>query len=309
MSARLRLLNGYLRLVAKPRLAMAVTPEDAARDFRRLSVMFGVPRNLTNLPRKLPNGQPVHLIRAGITRPGRAILWFHGGGYVSGSPDTHAGMLGTLSRLANTEVIAPVYRMLPEAPFPAAFEDAVRAWEGLLATGLEPGQIALGGDSAGGGLALALLAELCRRGTRPAGLAAMSPWTDLTGSGDSRVTNASRDVLLPVSRTAELVEMYMQGADPADPRVSPLFAEFDAPPPVMLQFSEVEILRDDSLLMAEHLRAAGGEVEIDMWEKVPHVWQLFQGRIPEALTAVQTMAAFYARRLMRPALPPPADES
>ena len=211
-------------------------------------------------------------------------------------------MLARLTQAAGVAVEAPDYRLAQEAPLPAAFEDACAAWEAVIAGGLAPDRIVLGGDSAGGGLALALAAELCARQARPAGVFAFSPWTDLTLSGASHIRNAEADPLLPAARVPELVVEILGGTDPADPRVSPLFARFDSPPPVLIQASRTEILLDDALRMAERLREAGGDVELDLWPDPPHAWQIGADLLPEAREALDRAAAF-ARRCLQTAAP------
>jgi len=205
-------------------------------------------------------------------------------------------MLARLARLTGCEVIAPDYRLAPEHPFPAAVRDARSAWDGLIARGYQPEDVVIGGDSAGGNLALGLLAALLSEGIRPAGLYAFSPVTDLTFSGASIRANEGSDRLLPAARRGDLVRFYLGGAAPDDPRASPLLADFAAPPPVFLQFSETEILADDSRRMAAKLRAAGAVVTLDSWPDAPHVWVLFDGFIPEAREGLKRAAAFVNAR-------------
>ena len=242
-------------------------------------------------------------VSVGRPDPGRAILYFHGGAYIAGSPRTHRALAGRLSALSGLRVCVPRYPLAPEAPAPAAFDAAIQAWKRLGALGYAPGDIVLGGDSAGGGLALALLAHLTRDDATPAGLFAFSPWTDLTASGASVGANAARDRLLDKTRLAEVVGYVTgDGAFPAsDPRLSPLFAEFGAPPPVWLCVAETEILYDDTLRMAGNLRAAGGSVVVRHLSDAPHVWPLFDGWFPEA-RATTAEAASFARSCL--SLPP-----
>jgi monoterpene epsilon-lactone hydrolase len=220
-------------------------------------------------------------------RQDRVILYFHGGAYFSGSSRTHGPMVSQLAVEAGCEAILQDYRLVLEAPFPAAFDDAVAAWVDLRRQGYEANQIILAGDSAGGGLALALLAHLLASGERPAGLLALSPWTDLTHSGETIRTNARRDAMLPARRSAAAAASYLAGAGPTDPRASPHFATFAHPPPVMVQVGDQEILLDDARRMAAKLREAGGDVRLDVWQGAQHVWQLAFGFVPEAREALQ----------------------
>ncbi|WP_136439708.1 alpha/beta hydrolase fold domain-containing protein [Pacificoceanicola onchidii] len=288
MSWQARLLTRLLRLFVKPHLARVKTVPLARRGFRRAALGFPhVP-----FTRVLQRPGNLWWISAGPTAPRRVLLYFHGGGYIVGSPATHQAMLARLSKLSGVEVCALQYGLAPENPFPGPFEDAKGAWERLIALGYRPSDIVLGGDSAGGGLALALLAHLCQAGRQPAAAFAFSPWTDLTLSSPSLDENRHKDPLLPAERIEELREYHLQGHDPADPRGSPLFASFPSPPPVLLQCSNTEILRDDTLRIAEHLRAAGGKVTLEMAADLPHVWHLFDGRLPEARTSLERVAAF-----------------
>jgi acetyl esterase/lipase len=301
VSLRLRLLNGVLRWAVKPRLAATKTPAQAEREFDRgARIVFRVPRGVRVAVRHVPGpARPVRVNR--IAGRGAAddglILHFHGGGYVAGSARTHLGMLARLSSSAGVPVDAPDYRLAEEAPAPAAFEDACAVWDALIRDGKEPARIVLGGDSAGGGIALALLAWLCARGTPPAGLYAFSPWADLTLSAVSLAENAVADPLLPGGRLGELVAVIRGRLPAEDPRVSPLFAAFPGPPPVLLQAGRTEILRDDTLRMAARLRAEGAEVRLRLWPDTPHVVQIFGGWLPEAREGRAEAAAFVRERL------------
>lgn len=289
MSRRLGVLNRLLARRARPRLARTVSPEAGAVEFARAArLIFRVPGALCMIPARAAP-VPVWRISCGPVAAGRIVLYLHGGAYFAGSAETHRGLMGRLSRLSRVEVAAPDYRLLQEVPFPAAFEDCLAAWD-WLRRAREPEDILIAGDSAGGGLALALLSHLLARGERPAGVLVFSPWTDLTLSGQS--LGSGREVLLPVERMAEVAAEYLAGAKARDGRASPLFAVFSQPPPVMIQVGAGEALRDDSERMAGVLRAAGGEVILEVWDDCPHVWHIWDGWLPEAREALRRAARF-----------------
>ncbi|MEO9827408.1 MAG: alpha/beta hydrolase [Paracoccaceae bacterium] len=302
---RLGLLNFGLRNIARPFMARNQTPQKAESDFVHAARLFRKPKGMTFSTKvhqlSGPNRQlPMSCITLGEVDETGVILFFHGGGYVAGSAHTHRGMLAQLSRFAGVPVQSPDYRLAHYAHAPAAFNDGLAAWKILREhKNLAADQIVLGGDSAGGGLALALLAHLLETGEKPAGLIGMSPWTDLTLTGESLKTNEAKDIILPAARMDELCEIVLGDTDPGDPRISPLFANFINPPPVYIQASETEILFDDARRMADVLRAAGGEATLDLWSDAPHVWQIFDGWIPEARDALRKAGAFAKTCLSR----------
>jgi acetyl esterase/lipase len=292
MSLRMAILVLGGHLIAKPRLRRTSSPEKTARKFERTArLIFRGPAFTRHLVRGTA-ALPLHWISVGRPADRRIILFLHGGAFFVGSGRSYRGLLARLSLLTGVEVCAPDYRLYPQATFPAPVDDAIAAWEGLIAAGYDPGQIVLGGDSAGGCLAFALLSHVLQRDQRPAGIFAMSPWTDLTLSGESLVTNAACDPVLPVERMSEAVALYLAGADPADPRASPLFARYPDPPPAFIQVGTEEALLDDALRIADALRAAGGDVTLQTWPRAPHVWHLFDGWIPEARAAMRAIAGF-----------------
>ncbi len=297
MSRRLRVLNGLLRRVVRPQLARTATPAQAEREFRRAARLLSAPAGTRMEAREVAGaGRPLRMTRVTCGAAGSgAILYLHGGAFVTGSAWTHRGLLARLSAAAGVAVEAPDYRLAQEALLPAALDDAVAAWDALLAEGLAPLRIVVAGDSAGGGLAFGLLAELSRRGTPPAGVVAFSPWVDLTFSGASFVENAAADPLLPALKAADLVSMITN--DAGDARVSPLFARYRGGVPVLIQASRTEILRDDAVRMAAALRDAGCDVTLDLWPDTPHAWQIFGDWLPEAREARAQAGAFVRRCL------------
>lgn len=310
MSRRLAYLNLLLRLVAKRRLARVADPAEARDDFDRTARwVFRSPPFALYLEGRVrgesaqAHSVPGMWISCGPVHQRRVILYLHGGGFVTGSPGTHKTMLARLSRLAGVRVFAPDYRLAPEYPAPAALEDARSAWDGLIALGYDPERIVLAGDSAGGGLAFALLAQLCAEGTPPAMVVGFAPWVDLAGGSDSIARNAASDALLPAARFPELAAYYAGGMALDDPRISPVHADFPDPPPVLLQVSETELLRDDVLRMADRLRAFGGQVTVQKWADAPHVFQIFDGWVPEAREALEAAAAAISEAFSRSARP------
>ncbi|SEW29661.1 acetyl esterase [Aliiroseovarius sediminilitoris] len=226
----------------------------------------------------------------------RVILYLHGGGFVAGSPQTHRKMLARLSWLTGLRICVPDYRKAPEHPFPAALDDCVTTYEALIANGYAPRNIIIGGDSAGGGLTFSLLAQIDGRLPAPRAVFAFSPIVDLRFTSPSFESNKTKDPLLPSERRDLVVENYL-GEQPADDeRASPVLHDFKTPPPAFLQFSTTEILRDESLRMAQRLRDAGGQVELDEWPDAPHVWVILDGWVPEARVALQRAASFINRQ-------------
>lgn len=301
LSLRARLVRSVLRTTVKPLLARMHNPLLARKGFALTAgLLFRDPAFAHSLPWPIAGSPGLRISGTGAGGQG-AILYLHGGGYVAGSPATHRAMLARLSQMTGLEVFAPDYPLAPEHPAPAQSVAALAAWTALVALGHRPRNIVLGGDSAGGGLALALLSQLCRDGRPPAGLFALSPWTDLTLSGPSMLGNARADPILPARRAPEAVALVRGGLPPDDPRLSPLFAEFPGCPPVLLQLADTEILLDDSIRMAEKLRGAGTQVTLDLWPGLPHVWPLLAGWLPEADQALQRIASFV--RTLTPPLP------
>ena len=228
----------------------------------------------------------------GTQANGAVLLYLHGGGYFGCSAETHRPITASFARYG-FRVYAPNYRLAPENKFPAAVEDAVAAYRGLLSEGCEPRRIVVAGDSAGGGLALSLLLALRKAGVPlPAGAALFSPWTDLAATGESVKTNTKRCAMFYGEDIAPSARMYLGETDPRDPLASPLYADFSGLPPMVVHVGADEVLRDDSTRLAERAKSAGVRVEIKVWPVVPHAWQLAVGKIPEARESLNESAAF-----------------
>ncbi|WP_424939187.1 alpha/beta hydrolase [Aliiroseovarius sp. S253] len=291
MSWLRRPLNLWLRLTERPALTRA-TPETVGRVRRRFE-------RVTRLSLHPPRGlhytwhdltRPVMEIDPGVPDDAPILLYFHGGGYFFGSPNTVRNMVGRIARTAGVRALLPAYRLAPEYPFPAAPDDALAIYREVLAA--HPGRaIVLGGDSAGGGLALALLSQIVALGLpKPALTIALSPLTDLTTSGASIRENDATEVVLPAERMDELAKYYLDGADPRDPRASPLFADFTGSTPVLITVSRSEIFLDDARRMAKVLEDQGVSVNLHEADGLPHVWQMFAGQLPEANQSVRRIA-------------------
>jgi acetyl esterase/lipase len=220
------------------------------------------------------------------------LLYLHGGGYFGCSAESHRPITVAFAR-QGFRVLAPNYRLAPENQFPAAVDDAVAAYRGLLSKGFSPAQILVSGDSAGGGLALSLLLALRDEGNPlPSGAALFSPWTDLAATGESIFTNADRCAMFHGPDICISARYYLGEMDPRNPLASPLYADLDGLPPFLIHVGEDEVLRDDSTRLAARARAAGVRVELKVWPVVPHAWQLAPHRIPEARESLHASAEF-----------------
>jgi len=228
----------------------------------------------------------------------RHVLYLHGGAYTIGSPSCYRHVTWRIAAATRALVLAIDYRLAPEHPFPAAVEDAERAYRWLLCEGAEPAKIAVMGDSAGGGLALALLLKLRDAGVAlPAAAVALSPWTDLALTGASLTLNAKADPMLHAAPVPGLAKNYLAGADPRNPYASPLYGDPTGLPPTLIQVGSDEILRDDAIRMADRMRSAGCTIEIEIWPRMPHVWHLFAPVLPEARRAIARIGSFVGQHL------------
>lgn len=226
-------------------------------------------------------------------RAGATLMYLHGGGFVIGAPRFFRFVSKTFAN-EGFDVFAPAYRLAPEHPFPAALDDAFRAYRALLSA--RPGPILLAGDSAGGGLCVSLMLRVRDAGLPlPRAAALFSPWTDLAATGPSTRENETRDALF----TRKLIVMggrVVAGAASArDPLVSPLYADLSGLPPLLVHAGRDEALRDDSTRLVERARASGVEADIELWADVPHGWQLMP--VPEAAQSRGKAIAFLKRRL------------
>lgn len=230
--------------------------------------------------------------------PGKAILYLHGGGFRLGSVASHRDLIARIATASACRVLAIDYRLAPEHRFPAALEDAVAAYAWLRGQGLEPRDIALAGDSAGGNLVLTAMLTLRDRGEAlPAAGVLMSPWTDLAATGASYRSRAAADPIHQRSMILALAKGYLgEGGDPQHPLASPLYADLAGLPPLLIHAGDRETVRDDATMLAEKAKAAGVETELQVWDGMIHVFQMFP-EIPQAREAIAAIAAFLRRQL------------
>jgi acetyl esterase/lipase len=228
----------------------------------------------------------------------KAILYLHGGAYVFGNCTTHRQLVSYIARACGVRALVIEYRLAPENPFPAAIEDSLAAYRALRDEGYAAGDIILAGDSAGGGLVMALLLSLRDAGEQmPAGAVLLSPWLDLTASGESMQTRARRDPWFKPPDMPIIASYYCAEDDYRNPLVSAVYADVAGLPPVYIQVGDDEILLSDSTRIAEKIEAAGGEVTLEVWPRMFHVFQVFVHQMPESRDAIAKLVPFVRARL------------
>lgn len=238
------------------------------------------------------------------TRAGRFILYFHGGAYNAGGPHTHRSLAGQLCVSAEAQAFVARYRLAPENPFPAAVEDAVAAYRWMLTSPrlAEYGEhaadhIIVAGDSAGGGLSVAMLVSARDQGLpMPGGVVCMSPWADLSCSGPGYGAREECDPIIDGDNVAKNANIYLNGVDPKTPLASPAFADLTALPEMLIQVGADEVLMGDSLLLEAQAHRAGVPATLEIWARMVHVWQAFYPLLSEGLDAIERIAAFCDKR-------------
>jgi acetyl esterase/lipase len=226
----------------------------------------------------------------------RVLLFFHGGGYCSGSIVSHRRMVTEAGRAARIRTLAIAYRLAPEHPFPAAHEDAMTAWRYLRAQGIAARDIAVGGDSAGGNLTVCLINRLRAAGEeQPACAWLVSPWTDLTMSGATLATKETIDPLIHKAYLEELAGAYAVAADRRDPLISPLFSDPHGFPPTLIQVGSAETLLDDATRFAKAVGAADVAVTLQVWPHMIHAWMMWNAQLSDGRRALGEMGEWMGR--------------
>ncbi len=223
---------------------------------------------------------------AELRYPDHVLYYLHGGGYASLAPNTHRGLIGKLSQMLGMRVLAIDYRLAPEHPYPAALDDSMAAYRWLIdEAGFDPKRIIISGDSAGGGLSLSTLLKIRELGLpQPLTAFLMSPWADLTISGDSAQTD--HDPLLPLDAVREWATWYAGDTPANNPYISPVFADLNDLPPMLVHVGNAEILLDDSIRLAANAEKSNTALTLDVWDGMFHVWHMGWAVVPEARQAL-----------------------
>lgn len=286
--------------VIRDLLASRPRPAELAERRRRLDALGGsypLPADIRVEPTQA-NGVPAEWTEAPGADPSRALLYLHGGGYVAGSLTSHRPMVAEAGRQAGLRTLALDYRLAPEHPFPAAVEDAVAGYRHLLETGFAPGRIAIGGDSAGGGLTAATLLALRDHGLPMPGCAwLVSPWVDLESASASMATKAAEDPMVQKPYLLEIAAMYHGAAGARAPLVSPLHADLHGLPPLLVQVGSAETLLDEGVAFAGKAGAAKVAVTLEIWPDMIHVWHLFHPQLAAGRRAIAQAGGFIRAHL------------
>lgn len=294
---------GELKLAPFMRLLKAVhslgapedfTPEDLEKQRRAQDALGNMAASMSGLvwePFELDGMDAAWMRLEREHKRRRVILYCHGGGYTSGGLGFSKVLASKLCRATGMDVLAFDYRLAPEDPFPAAIEDGQAAWDYLMRLGFGARDVILAGDSAGGNLSLVLCLRLREEGRLlPGAILLMSPWTDMTMTGESMLERAEIDPALTPEYIRAVREAYAGGLDPAQPQLSPLYGDFRGFPPTLIQVGTHEILYSDAERLAERMRAAGVECRLEVWDNMWHDFQMYPSKT--AANAMQNMAYF-----------------
>ncbi|AUG76245.1 alpha/beta hydrolase [Kitasatospora sp. MMS16-BH015] len=297
-------------LLRHPRPERPPTVEELRAGFRKLMAGMLVPHDRIRTTPATLGDRPALRVEPTTPAPATAaaaaaetgtILYFHGGGWVFGSPETALSLTGHLVARTGLGAYSVDYRLAPEHPFPAAIEDTLSAYRALLDRGTDPADVVFAGDSAGGGLAVTTCLAARDAGLpQPAAVLALSPSVDATRSGESMVTKEGIDPIFTRADLDHTGAMYLAGADPRDPLLSPaVHADLRGLPPMLIQVGANELLLDDSTRLAARAAAAGVDVILDVTAGVPHVFQCFAGVLDEADEALDRAALFLKQRVRK----------
>lgn len=293
LSWQARVLKHYFRL--RRCFAPAAGLLDVQRErtaIEALAAKFAAPVRVQSMPVTI-NGVAGEWLSPPAVAPGRILFYLHGGSYIAGSIAAYRPLVANLATAAHARALLIAYRLAPEAPFPAALDDALAAYCGLVSSATTAHQIIVAGDSAGGGLALALLVAARDQGTPlPTAAVCLSPWTDLAATGASWVANAKADLLNDGDKLRQAARLYLGPYAPDTPLASPLYADLHGLPPLLIQAGAAEILLADATRLAARAQAAGVPVTLEIWPGMPHEWHFAANWLPESRQAIARIGAF-----------------
>ncbi|HLG46824.1 MAG TPA: alpha/beta hydrolase [Reyranella sp.] len=282
-------------LRSRPAPATQDVTEARAR-FEKMGAFLGAPD--AKCEKVDVDGVPAEWVSARGVDAGRAVLYLHGGGYAIGSLNTHRRLAFDISAASGARVLLLDYRLAPEHPFPAAVDDAAKAWRWLLKQGLAANKLAIAGDSAGGGLTIATLVNLRdQKLGLPACAVAISPWVDLEGVGTSMTARSAQDPMVQKAGLTWMADMYLGGKDARAPLAAPLHADLKGLPPILVQVGTAETLLDDATRIAERLHSAGGDVKLSVWPNMLHVFPLFAPILSEGRDGCLEIGQFMRARM------------
>ncbi|MEZ0122354.1 MAG: alpha/beta hydrolase [Candidatus Reddybacter sp.] len=289
-SLRSQILAPIMRMTMKKKLGKSGDP---AKEREFLDKMSGMTSRRPLGKYDVVGGVPGEWQQATLGSSDNVILYLHGGAFVIGSPASHRDMVGAIADAAQARAFIVDYRLAPETLFPGAVEDAVAAYKGLLANGEKAEKIIIAGDSAGGGLTMSTLVALRDEGLElPAGAVCISPWADLTFTGDSMIVKDKVDAMLSRDSLSWFAGLYLAGQDAADPKASPIFADLSGLPPLLIQVGSNEVLLDDAIRLNKAMKKAGGDATLEVWDGQMHVWHLMATIVPEGKHAVNVIGSF-----------------
>lgn len=283
--------------IAALRQKLASRPRSPDYRQRRLDIdargrEYGVPADVSVEPVSVGGVRAEWISTPGATNDA-AILYLHGGGYVIGSLDSHRHLVAEAGRAAGCWALALDYRLAPEHPFPAAVDDAVAGYRYLLGRGIEPGRIAIAGDSAGGGLVVAAMVAIRDAGLPQPGCGwCISPWVDMEAIGDTMTSKADSDPTVQKAGILDMARLYLNGADPRSPLAAPLYADLAGLAPLLIQVGAAETLLDDAIRLAKAAGAADVYVDLQIWPEMIHVWHLFHPELSAGRRAIAAGGAF-----------------
>ncbi|MBY8999817.1 MAG: alpha/beta hydrolase [Candidatus Heimdallarchaeota archaeon] len=267
--------------------------EKSRKDLENQVFLFKTPRNV-KVEQVLVEELSAEWLRPKDCQTDRVIIYLHGGSYNAGSLRTHRGLAARIGKSANSLVLSLDYRLAPENPFPAAVTDVVLAYKWLIEKeGFDPKKVMISGDSSGGGLVLSALLKIKEDQLPfPAAAICLSPWTDLANTGDSIKTKAKVEIMLTEEELKQSAEIYAKNEDVKHPLISPLYADLAGLPPILIQTGTAEMLLDDSIRFVHKAEEAKVLIELDLWDNMFHVFQIFGNLIPESKKAIVKIGEF-----------------